>query len=223
MPKMNGCLFLYSDQVIEENRVVDACLLDAIGKDSPKVAYISSEPDPDKHFFKLKQEYYDQIGIELSSYYDENTLCSSKSVDCLSQYDAIHLSGGNTFKFLSWIRKYNLIDVLTEYVELGGVLIGTSAGSILMTPSIETALLCGDKNQSGETNFHAMGMTDFYYLPHQNTEFDREAFGILNLDRKLNVMCAADGSGIAVTSSGVRCIGDVKVVSLAPDADIIKP
>lgn len=218
MIDMNGYLFLYSDQVIEENRAVDACLLDAIGKEQPNVAYISSEPDPDRHFFRQKQEYYGQIGIELSIYYDENTLWSCKSIEGLCQYDAIHLSGGNTFRFLSWIRQHNLIDGLRKYVELGGVLIGTSAGSILMTPSIETALLCGDNNQFGETDFRSMGMTDFYYLPHQNANFDFEVISKFDLDKKRKVMCAADGSGIIVTSSGERCIGDVKIVSLASDA-----
>ncbi|WP_199621429.1 Type 1 glutamine amidotransferase-like domain-containing protein [Paenibacillus alkalitolerans] len=74
-------------------------------------------------------------------------------------YDAIHLSGGNTFYFLSLLKKRNTMEMLRAYVNKGGILIGVSAGSILMTKTIGFAGygVDGDRN---------VVYVDFEFLPH---------------------------------------------------------
>ncbi|UCD09325.1 MAG: Type 1 glutamine amidotransferase-like domain-containing protein, partial [Dehalococcoidales bacterium] len=127
-------------------------------------------------------------------------------LDC----DAIHLTGGNTYYFLHWLRSRNMMDALIRYVDQGGVLIGVRAGSILMTPDISTAALCGDEVMEGETDFSGLGLVDFLFVPH---------FGVIpvNLDdlkkysreKQTRVYAASDSGGIVVVDNNIKCIGDV--------------
>lgn len=60
-------LALYSDQIIPANAAVDRRLLDLIGVDRPRIAYVSSAPDPDRSYFSAKRRYYEQLGVELGN------------------------------------------------------------------------------------------------------------------------------------------------------------
>jgi len=46
------------------------------------------------------------------------------------------------------------------------VLIGVSAGSIIITPDINTSVFCGDENQIGLIDSSGLGLIDFYFVPH---------------------------------------------------------
>ena len=125
-------LVLYSDQEIPENARIDRRMLALIDKPHPLVGYIPSSADPDRKWFKIKQAYYAAIGVTLTNYFELDDHFEPDALASLIQCDAIHLSGGNTYHFLYWLRRRGMLEVLRNYVKNGGVLIGNSAGSILM-------------------------------------------------------------------------------------------
>jgi dipeptidase E len=106
--------------------------------------------------------------VDLSPYFELGDGYNPDELDTLLTCDAIHLSGGNTYYFLHWLRVRNLLIRLREYVARGGVLIGVSAGAILMTPNIGSASLCGDMPLEGMTDYAALGLVDFAFVPHLN-------------------------------------------------------
>ncbi len=135
-------LALYSDQEIAANAAMDERLLRLIGVRRPRIGYVSSAPDPSRAYFDQKRAYYHRLGAELTMYTDSESADLEGDVEILCRCDAIHLTGGNTFTFLRWLRVRRALPLLRAYA-LGdrGVLIGASAGAILMTPSIQTAVL----------------------------------------------------------------------------------
>jgi len=82
----------------------------------------------------------------------------------LETMDIVFLSGGNTFHLLDQMRRTRLDTWLGEHAE-NKVYVGSSAGSIVMTPTIATAN-GADPNLKGMTDLDALGFVDFDVVPH---------------------------------------------------------
>jgi dipeptidase E len=124
--------------------------------------------------------------------------------------DAIHLTGGNTFQFLYWLRQRGLVSDLQRYVAKGGILIGVSAGAILMTPDISSSSLCGDEPYPGLDDFTGLSLVDFAVYPH----YDGSASAAEALHRFSStfngpVYGIPDGGGIVVDGAHLEFIGAI--------------
>src|SRR3989344_8699025 len=56
-----------------------------------------------------------------------------------AKYDIIYVCGGNTFKLLKFARKANFQSSVNNLIKRNGVYVGVSAGSIIVSPSINIA------------------------------------------------------------------------------------
>jgi dipeptidase E len=206
-------LVLYSDQLIEKNRKVDNELLKLFNKTSPSIAYIPSCSDLTRKYFNQKIEYYKALGIEDLQYFDLDEEYDASTVNEIFNYDAIHLSGGNTFYFLHLLRKRGLIGLLQAYVKEGGILIGISAGSIIMTNDISVAGLGeeSDENIIGMEDKTGLGLVDFEFAPHWNGSMEYlELISKYAKDKNKVVYACKDGDGIIIDGNDIKLIGDVK-------------
>jgi dipeptidase E len=167
-------LVFYSDQIIPANQAVDHALLELLDKPGARVGYIASSSDPERRYFLPKQQYYQRYSLDLCLYVELDDAFDATLLDPLFASDAIHLSGGNTFYFLYWLQQRDLLARLRDYAAQGGVLIGVSAGAILFTPSIDSALLCGDTAYAPLVDHAGLGLAPFGFVPHlaeTQTEF----------------------------------------------------
>lgn len=205
-------LILYSDQLIKENRKIDDELLKMLNKKNPSIAYIPSCSDISRKYFKPKVKYYNTLGIENIQYFDLDLEYDELKINDIFKFDAIHLSGGNTFYFLHLLRKRGLVEQLQSYVNNGGILIGISAGSILMTKTIEIAGYGedGDENLIGIDDKCALGFVEFEFMPHWNgTEKSLDSVRTYARLKNTVVYVCKDGDGIIVYNDSVRVIGNV--------------
>jgi dipeptidase E len=208
-------LVLYSDQIFPDTKKVDDELLDLLGKSNPTIGYIPSSSDSPRKsiYFEECRSYYNRLGMDLLLYFGLDTDYNPGKLEELLTCDAIHLSGGNTYYFLHWLRNRNMLIPLRRYVEKGGVLIGVSAGAILMTPDISTSTLCGDEPLEGETDFSALNLVDFAFVPHfGETASDLGAIQAYSQAHRIAVYVCRDGEGIIVEEDHVKCIGDVTII-----------
>jgi len=203
-------IVLYSDQEIPENRQVDLKLVSLLSGTDKTIAYVASNPDESRLYFKRKRSYYAAYGINLAEYFDREILKSSSSRQRLISYSAIHLSGGNTFEFRNWVFSQGMDKLLVEYSNSGGMLIGTSAGAILITPDISTSLLCGDvaPDQVSETN--GLGLVNFHIWPHYTSSVEAQINIDSLIDSSKPLYKIPDGSGIIVSHSKIELIGITK-------------
>ncbi|WP_375505596.1 Type 1 glutamine amidotransferase-like domain-containing protein [uncultured Nostoc sp.] len=208
-------LVLYSDQVIPANQQVDEYLLQLLGTTGARIGYISSSSDPKRQYFTVKQQYYQQYDLELALYLELDVAYKADLLDSLFACDAIHLSGGNTYYFLYWLQKCGLIERLQHYALHQGVLIGTSAGAIMMTPEVSSARLCGDAPYAPLTTYQGLGLVDFAFVPHvQDTpEYYTRMQAYANHQQRVVYGCH-DGDGIVVAGETVTLVGNV--VSMTP-------
>jgi dipeptidase E len=140
---------------------------------------------------------------------------STKAKRRLLSADAIYLGGGNTFTFLSALRKSALVRDLKKFAERGGLLMGLSAGGILMTPHIRTASvpsMDADDNYTRLTNFRAMKLVPFDFSPHYESCAKADA-ELLAYSRRLKrpILACPDGAGVVVKDGRISLVGAVSV------------
>lgn len=83
--------------------------------------------------------------------------------------DAVFLMGGNTFEFLAYAGRMGLFAILREFESRDGVIASESAGSIILSPNIATALLpttCPDEQTVELDDYRGMSRIPFHVSPH---------------------------------------------------------
>lgn len=203
-------LVLYSDQIPPLTDEIDAELKKLFDKANPRIGFIPASSDPERNYYTERKNFYSELGMEMDVYFELDKEWRPDLLGSLLDCGAIHLSGGNTYYFLHWLRKRNIMDALVRYVAQGGVLIGVSAGSVLMTPDISTSALCGDEVMEGETDFSGLGLVDFSFVPHfGDIQVDLDDLKQYSRDKQMPVYAARDSGGIVVLENEIKCIGDV--------------
>ncbi|WP_412064581.1 Type 1 glutamine amidotransferase-like domain-containing protein [Rhizobium sp. SYY.PMSO] len=216
-------LALYSDQIVPENRAIDLGLLAmmaALGLGT-RIAYIPSGPEPDHRFFDDRKQYYRTYGLEMSLFYDPEEPHGSEERDALFACDAIHLTGGHTADYLQRLRRSGMLPLLREWAVGGGVLIGTSAGAILMTPTIATDALFTDEIPETRMKEAALDLVPFEFFPH----LDEKAAYLKELVHyskftKRPILACNDGDGIVVSNGRANSIGEPVWIA---DGDVRQP
>jgi dipeptidase E len=211
---MKRKLVLYSEQEESDTTAIDQRLLALMGKRRPRLGYIPSSGDTDRHYYQACRAYYARLDADLAVYFELDDEYDERLLDPLLSCDAIHLSGGNTFYFLHRLRIRNMLAPLRNYVADGGLLIGVSAGAILMTPDVGPSSFCGDERLACEQNDQGMALVDFAFAPHWGglctaTVTDLQEFAQRH---NLTVYACPDGGGIVVEDEHVELIGDLLTI-----------
>ncbi len=83
--------------------------------------------------------------------------------------DAVFVTGGNTYYLLYHMRQSGFDRVVTDLVNSGVVYIGSSAGSVVACPNINTAS-GDDASVVPLTDYTGLGFVDYCIMPHMNKE-----------------------------------------------------
>lgn len=202
---MNIFLLSVTDNLQED---LSASLNEEIKKRGDAVAYISSEPQDDNRPYYLSTiKDYSQISGSIKvDYFDLSKNFSDEDLLKLLNYGTIYLSGGNTYVFMDSANKRGLRSILNKHLENNGLLVGASAGSIMMTPSIDLAGL-EDENSPNLQDTKGFGFIDFEFHPH----FDSKDEGRLSQyieKRNCEIYTCKDGSGIFYSNDKINLFGE---------------
>jgi dipeptidase E len=203
-------LAFYSDQIIPENGAIDEKLIAAMRSNGlgRKIGYIPSGPEPDRRFFRERAAYYARHGLELCVFYDLDELHAEGYEKKLFECDAIHLSGGHTGGFLTRLKRNGWISKLKKWAVEGGLLIGTSAGAIILTPTIATDALFSGQAPEDLMNETALGLVPFEFFPHlsSSSAYLPDLIRYSKHTRRPIIACN-DGEGLIVTNGDIECVG----------------
>ena len=106
-----------------------------------QIGFIPSTPDPARGHFKEVEAFFKGVSSSFTMDYIDIHDVEEETEQLeiyLRECDAVYLSGGNTFRFLKAIRDSGL-DLILKRLADEKVLMGTSAGGLIMTPGIEIA------------------------------------------------------------------------------------
>lgn len=209
-------LVLYSGGGSRENRRLlqeTATLLK--GKIDPLVVFVPADSEDAEEDFADFQRKFRATGIRRFLLFPLHQRLTKKRLKTLFSADAIYLGGGNTFYFLKTIRAKGLLDKFRRYSKSGGILMGLSAGSILLTPTITTAAVPSqdsDDNEINLRNWRGLGLVPFEFSPHYyfSKTGDQE---LLEYSKTCQhpIYACKDGEGIVVRDGKIHFIGAVKV------------
>ncbi|MGR9247389.1 Type 1 glutamine amidotransferase-like domain-containing protein [Rhizobium leguminosarum] len=161
---------LYSDQVIAENAAMDRRLAALILSRGNRIGYIASGPEPQREFFNEKRRYYLSYGLSLDLFFDLDVLSGDEEIGRLFSCSAIHLTGGHTGDFLRRLRQSGMLEKLRAWARADGIVVGTSAGAILMTPTIAADALFSGGSPDAVGDGAALGLVPFEFFPHLNDD-----------------------------------------------------
>ncbi len=121
--------------------------------------------------------------------------------------DILLLQGGNTFYYIDQMRKKGYWDIIRGFIENDGVYIGISAGSMIMSPSVDENLTWNE-NFVGLEDTSAFGYIDFYLLVHWDSLFKgRHTFSIkYSWKSGKKVIPLTDRQAVLVTDDGFKII-----------------
>lgn len=181
-----------------------------IAKCGNTVAYISSAPQNDERpYYRSTIEDYSQISDDIKiDYFDLSEDFSDEKLAKLLEYGAIYLSGGNTYVFMDSARKRNIRLLLEKHLENGGLLIGASAGAIMMTPSIDLAKF-GDENTPNLKDAAGFGFVDFEFCPHFTNKEEQNFLSEYMKVKNRELYTCKDGDGIFYSNGIIKLFGDV--------------
>ena len=195
-----------------DNLSLDKELIGLVGKKKNiQMTYIPSSGYLSDTEYKQFIKHYSRFQIKkfITIHIDEHF--SSVLKEAVLKSDIIFLGGGNTYYFLYWLRKTKFLGLLKKWVKSGGVLAGLSAGGIIMSPNINTAGMPDfdrDENEDGLKNLKSLGLVDFEFFPHYRNSKRYDDI-LIKYSKKLGkpLYAAKDGSGIIVSSNGLKFIG----------------
>ena len=105
-----------------------------------------------------------------------STASAEEITSKLKQNDYIYVTGGNTFFLLQEMKRTGTDQLIKEEVNSGKLYIGESAGAIVASADIEYAKGMDSVDEAPDLeSFEALGLVDFYPVPHYNNPPFQEA------------------------------------------------
>jgi dipeptidase E len=145
-------------------------LLPPLLPDKPKNLRLAFIPTAAELYTVKPWFYGDKVALKLLGFALKSIDLKDKSEPVLRReldtYDVIFVSGGNTYYLLEHAQKSGFLEIARERVNSGVVYIGSSAGSVLASPSIEHIEDLDDQTKAQLDDYESLGLIQQRILPH---------------------------------------------------------
>ena len=79
---------------------------------------------------------------------------------------------------------------------------------MILTPSVESAFICGDENAVGLNDLSGLGLVSFMFDPHSS----KQKIGIEALNSKADLFMASDDDAVIYVNGEKRIIGTPELI-----------
>ncbi len=137
----------------------------------------------------------------------------------LNNVSGVFIGGGNTYKLLKYLKETPAFENLKEYIKNGGLVMGSSAGSLIFSECIDTCLKdeleiksCGDENLVDLKDTKGFNMLNGYsILPHYKKLKEQYQDTKKRVDKLLKqgfkLICLPEETSLYINSNQVKIIG----------------
>lgn len=204
---MKLLLCSYAPHKTEE---LEKAFLDLLTKpiDENKVFILSIDTTSQFHLERLEivKQGYLRLGILEINITIYNLI--SDTIPNFDDLDVLHVWGGNTFHYLKQIREKGLVPKIHDFIDRGGVYVGSSAGSMIMGPSVDEDLYIKEKNEVGLQDTTGFGIVSFYICPHGDSKSDEVREEMLKYGKASGkyLIPLTDQQGVLVHDNGYEII-----------------
>lgn len=154
-------------------------------------------PKNDRPWFDEDKKSFTDLGFKIEDF-DLKDKAEDEVKNAVLSTDIIFVSGGNTFYLLEHVKKTGFDKVLKELNNSDKIYIGSSAGSIILGPSLEPVQSLDHPEKACLDSFDAVGLVDFIILPHWNKEkyVERQEKILKKFGKKYRLKSIKDGEMI---------------------------
>lgn len=203
---------------VRANRPIYEQVLRSAGR-AASVCYIPSKSEGSHPYFQEFKSAFRTLGVRnVRKFSIDNRILRKRDLLEAFKREIVFLSGGNTFYFLKQIKRAGLGPFIRDYVRREGILVGESAGSIIMTPSIEVAGLVpgeSDRNLFGLKDLKGLNLSSFEVFPHYRaTTRSKNLLTKRSKGESRIIYAIPDGAGIIMDEISLTFFGDI--VAFAP-------
>lgn len=142
------------------------------GVTSKRAVFIPTAGDPyeNKDFVKADKIALQKYGIEVADLDLKNK--TKKDInESLAMADILLVAGGDTFYLMEKLKESGADRAIKNFINRGGIYIGSSAGSIVCCPTIEGAEKFDNPDLAPNLeNFNGMGIFNEVVIPHTQKE-----------------------------------------------------
>lgn len=165
------------------------------------------------HWFRSEMAPYGITDVDLIT--DAKQVTKEK----LKNVSGVFIGGGNTYKLLKYLKETPAFENLKEYIENGGLVMGSSAGALVFGECIDTCLndglvikSCCDENKVGLKDTKGFNLINGYsILPHykklkeQYQDTQKRVDNLLKQDFKL--ICLPEETSLWINGDQAKIIG----------------
>ena len=148
----------------------------------------------DAYYDKIKK-IYQNLGCKCIYLKKKNILNNPQIVlDKINQADIIYIGGGDSIKLIEEIKKYHLNDLLYDAYLRGALLVGVSAGAILLSKEgfSDSYILRGEKDSYDFVK--GLSFIDIAICPHYEKDSSRSLQLRNNLKNKNKIIYALENN-----------------------------
>lgn len=197
--------------VLTSNGLSSACLMTEMrkhiktGKAALVVTADNVYKEKNYHVERLTQEL-EALGLSVDCF-DFDT----QSPADLMNYDVVELIGGNPYYLLDSIRKNGYSEALAVFAN-SKVIIGCSAGALVLTPSLDLIdLYSPEMNIVDLKDLSACRLTEVRFLPHYSKFLNRydlfeEKCALYEQENACSVLRINDGEGVFINETDVTIV-----------------
>jgi len=177
-----------------------------------KVAFIPNAADnyADKWFVIKDRNKLIELGMDVVDV-DVREKTQQELLSAFSDCDVIFVAGGNTFYLLQCVKESGAGEIIKDLVRKGIIYIGSSAGSILVGPSLELIKTLDDPGEAPLLKSYAgLKLVDFVIFPHfiKNNPDKKEIDAMKKYSEEYKIIPISDEQAVFVEDGNFKIIGE---------------
>ena len=210
-----GKFILHSDQSSSSTLAMDSKLIRSLsGKKDPKIGFLSSKFEPKKKHFAEVDKYYQSAHFQGVLCIEPENLNDGALRAVFSEIDVLHLSSGDVRSFMGRLAVNNTIAYVLEFSRRDKLIVGVSAGAMILGPTLGLGQFFGDKQAHG---IPGLGLLSFELAPHwSEISMQQKKVETYAKAAKIDVYPLADGEVLTVNGKKISCYLSGAATSVSP-------
>ncbi len=173
------------------------------------MAIIPSQTGPKtEYYFEKLKAVFSQLGItnfELVPIDTDKTITELQTL--LDRVDMIFISGGDTHYLRDQIMRPEVATLIRAQAKAGKLIIGQSAGAIVLTPNTHTTELLEDEPQNKTGNFESLNLVDFEFLPHFSPDMPIDRIQAYAKTTSHKIIAASESCALGICGKKIKHYG----------------
>jgi dipeptidase E len=202
---MKGKIVLAGGGGAEDSLLLDKKLASWIGQRGMMLFLPIAFQDPDLHKTGMAwiTKTFSPLGVENIKMW--SNLAEHNSTE-LFEFDAVYISGGNTYWLLAQIVGSGFDHHLINFVRAGGIVYGGSAGAVILGRDIQTVRHL-DRNDTDLTETGGLDLAAGYSVWVHYQGEDDERIRAYMVEKNNSVIAISERSGVVMDDTGIQSVG----------------